>query len=149
MQESRPREAAPIFAFLDVWRKDIYEKNVKQYYVESFTGVKYEEGWDESFEQRYSGNANASAAIMRGVDGPGPGFSNREALEDEGEGEESETDSAGSEDDDHDKEEVASDAGRSQKSMKRPRREVAQEEKYEEELRRNMFDVYTIGLRMS
>lgn len=123
-----------------MWRRDRYQKDVKHYYVETATGFTFEEGWDESFEQRYSGNANASTAIMRGVDGPGPSLDTWEALEDEGEDEDSATESGGSEDDEQE-EDDASNAGKSQRSVKRPRREAAKEEMYEEELCRYMLHV--------
>ena len=63
-------------------RRDKYQSNVKEYYIETGTEVDYEEGWDESMSQTFTAEPDTVHGVMLGVDGPGPsmGFSDGEGM---------------------------------------------------------------------
>ena len=79
-------------------RRDKYQKNLKEYYVETGTQIDFQEGWDESVQQKFTAEPEEISGVLRGVDGPGPSMgSDREdvqSIEDEREeGSQSETES--------------------------------------------------------
>ena len=79
-------------------RRDKYQKNLKEYYVETGTQVDFQEGWDESVQQQFIAEPEETSGVLRGVDGPGPSMGsdqeNLQGIEDENEeGSKSETES--------------------------------------------------------
>ena len=118
-------------------RRDKYQSNVKEYYIETSTGVDYEEGWDESMSQTFTAEPDTIHGVMLGVDGPGPsmGLSDGEGMgeaEDKKDGSQSGDEGSGSDDESDVDESRMVDEGRraKRKHAEKPKEEPDDEETY-------------------